>query len=800
MDRLIEVKVKGNHLSKDNKLAGVQYEANATRLRVTFGEDWDSFAKKVTFWNAVGENPVQRTLTADLLEDITVNPRVYVFPIPGEAMTESGECSFVIDGFVNDVRQRSVQAYLTVEPADRADNAGAPADPTPSQAEQLQAQIDSMMGYMADKATVAKLSADQALESEYAAADSAEAAAKSEQAAYEYADSAQKNADLTVMAGEYAIQARDNAQQAVSAAARADTALSGANLAWNEAKAAASRAEGAAEGVALDAYAAKTSASNASTYASSAERWRDEAAAYASSASASETAARSSATSAQQNANSAAAIVSNAAGYANSASVAQQNAQMYSERAKEAQIAAEKARDEAIAGGGGGGGGGTGYTFYPDVSDEGVISWTNDGGLENPDPVNLTGPRGPKGDKGDTGAGFNVKDYYATLAALQAAVPSPGVGDAYGVGTGEPYDIYIYGATSGWVNNGPLQGAKGDKGDKGDPFTYDDFTSEQLASLKGPRGDTGPQGAQGPAGSAGAAGKDGTSVTHSWSGTTLMVTSASGTSSANLKGEKGDAGSDGAAGKDGTSVSIRSITETAVDGGNNIVTFSDGKTMVIKNGSKGSDGSAGPAGPAGNDGAAGKDGVSVTHSWSGTKLTVTSASGTSSADLKGPKGDTGDTGPAGPAGDAGPAGPAGSDGAAGKDATINGVNALTIATDSNLSATQSGSTLTIGLKSVPSSSSNQLVTLASNNWTQLADGRFKQTVSVAGITASTPVVIVDVNLTGTDIEADAAVLGAWVNAEGKGPGSQNVDQGNGTLTFYSAATPSVNIPLNVGVA
>ncbi len=38
---------------------------------------------------------------------------------------------------------------------------------------------------------------------------------------------------------------------------------------------------------------------------------------------------------------------------------------------------------------------------------------------------------------------------------------------------------------------------------------------------------------------------------------------------------------------------------------------------------------------------AGKDGVSVTHSWNGTVLTITSASGTSSADLKGDKGNPG---------------------------------------------------------------------------------------------------------------------------------------------------------------
>ncbi len=42
----------------------------------------------------------------------------------------------------------------------------------------------------------------------------------------------------------------------------------------------------------------------------------------------------------------------------------------------------------------------------------------------------------------------------------------------------------------------------------------------------------------------------------------------------------------------------------------------------------------GPPGPKGDPGEDGEDGVSCTHSWDGTVLTVTSASGTSSADLK----------------------------------------------------------------------------------------------------------------------------------------------------------------------
>lgn len=49
-------------------------------------------------------------------------------------------------------------------------------------------------------------------------------------------------------------------------------------------------------------------------------------------------------------------------------------------------------------------------------------------------------------------------------------------------------------------------------------------------------------------------------------------------------------------------------------------------------------------GEQGAPGKDGKDGISATHSWEGTTLTITSAVGTSSANLKGEKGDKGDTG------------------------------------------------------------------------------------------------------------------------------------------------------------
>lgn len=62
------------------------------------------------------------------------------------------------------------------------------------------------------------------------------------------------------------------------------------------------------------------------------------------------------------------------------------------------------------------------------------------------------------------------------------------------------------------------------------------------------------------------------------------------------KGDQGEKGKDGAKGADGTSISIESVSESAEDGGNNVVTFSDGTKLIVKNGNKGNDGKDGSSG------------------------------------------------------------------------------------------------------------------------------------------------------------------------------------------------------------
>lgn len=92
-----------------------------------------------------------------------------------------------------------------------------------------------------------------------------------------------------------------------------------------------------------------------------------------------------------------------------------------------------------------------------------------------------------------------------------------------------------------------------------------------------------------------------------------------------------------------------------------------------------------------------------------------------------------------------------------------------------------------------SEAASYTATLTTSGWAKSGD-RYSQTVNVTGVTASTPVVMVDVALSGTDIDADAASLEAWGIVS-----ANNVAQGDGTLTFYALSVPSINVPVNVGV-
>ena len=74
-----------------------------------------------------------------------------------------------------------------------------------------------------------------------------------------------------------------------------------------------------------------------------------------------------------------------------------------------------------------------------------------------------------------------------------------------------------------------------------------------------------------------------------------------------IDGKNGTNGTNGTNGKDGTSVTVKSVSTSTADGGSNVVTFSDGKTVTIKNGSKGSKGDTGAKGADGKTPVRGTD-------------------------------------------------------------------------------------------------------------------------------------------------------------------------------------------------
>lgn len=220
--------------------------------------------------------------------------------------------------------------------------------------------------------------------------------------------------------------------------------------------------------------------------------------------------------------------------------------------------------------------GDAGYVFTPSVSAEGVISWTNDGGLPNPEPVSVRGAQGSPGDdggyyvpgvdgdgnlswtasragmpgvnaanirgpKGDPGTGLDILGQYESLAALQAAVAQPEIGDNYYVGTAAPYSIYTWtdvGGVPQWLDGGQLQGAPGADGGYYTPSVDGAGNLTWAASRSGMPGVTG----------------------------------------ANIRGPKGDDGQDGAPGASATINGVNALTLAA---GENVEIEQSGSTVTI---------------------------------------------------------------------------------------------------------------------------------------------------------------------------------------------------------------------------
>lgn len=215
MDRKIVINVNGSHIRKDNDLAGVTGEGNSTTMNLIFDNSWEGMAKTVTFWNARGQNPVKRTLTADMLTDLKTSILDYSITIPPEPLEYEGRMTFVIDGYVDGVRRRSLSDTLKVRYSPMDIDAGEPIDPTPTQAEQLQVQIDTLLDDIQEEAIKADTAAKAAAESEKNAAESEKNAAESATTAVNAMEAAEEAKEDAEFAQQRAEDAQAAAEEAV---------------------------------------------------------------------------------------------------------------------------------------------------------------------------------------------------------------------------------------------------------------------------------------------------------------------------------------------------------------------------------------------------------------------------------------------------------------------------------------------------------------------------------------------------------------------------------------------------------
>ncbi len=328
MERKISFTAAGGYLTKDSTFAGIVGEGGATTLVLSFDESWAGLTKTVTFYDAQGLNPVAVLLTVNHMQD---NEGLsYAIPIPSEPLATVGEMSFVVDGVADGKRQRAFTDHLEVKYAPAVTDGASPASPTASEAEQLQAEIDAMLG--------------QFLAYRDAAAGSAAAAASSASASQQSAASSANSAAAALGYLTETKAARDGAAASAAQAALSETA---ATASASAAQASETNASASASSATASASAAAASESAAETAQLASESARDTAVSAKTAAAASETNAAISATDASESAAAAAASEANAAISASAAQASETNAAGSAAASEASETAAQAAQTKA---------------------------------------------------------------------------------------------------------------------------------------------------------------------------------------------------------------------------------------------------------------------------------------------------------------------------------------------------------------------------------------------------------------------------------------------------------------------
>lgn len=274
MNRKISLSIEDIYIKYAGEAFGATGSHNALTLRMIFGSAWDGTAKTAYFTDALGSASVSIVLGLDKLVG-----GAYEVDVPSEALKYAGEATVTIKGVLTsgDTTTKAITTaagHFRVLDSELPESAGNVGTITPSDKEQLQAEIDGLENLFTTTKTAAETAAENAKvseanakASETAAASSASSAEASKTAA---ADSAVTAAGKATDASNSASKAAESATRAAGAARSASAAVVAASGSASDAQASATAAAQSAESASASAQTAQGAASSAGTAASTA--------------------------------------------------------------------------------------------------------------------------------------------------------------------------------------------------------------------------------------------------------------------------------------------------------------------------------------------------------------------------------------------------------------------------------------------------------------------------------------------------------------------------------------------------
>lgn len=301
MNRIISLSVEDMYIKYTGEAFGATGSHNAVTLRMTFGPAWEGTAKTAYFTDALGNTSVALVLGLDTLVD-----GAYEVDVPSEALKYAGEATVTIKGVLTsgDTTTKVITTaagHFRVLDSELPDSAGNAGTITPSDKDQLQAEIAGLENlFTTAKAAAeaaaanAKVSETSAKASETAAASSASSAEASKTAAAESAATATAQASAADASAAKAAVSQKAAQAAETNAKASETAAAASQA---SAETASASAQDSAAAAAKSAQTAQGAASTATNAASSADQSATSASGSASQAQASAAAAAQSAAS-----------------------------------------------------------------------------------------------------------------------------------------------------------------------------------------------------------------------------------------------------------------------------------------------------------------------------------------------------------------------------------------------------------------------------------------------------------------------------------------------------------------------